>query len=222
MNASTENYKVLEKVGLSKSLFDNGQLAIQTIRIDQGAQVFGPSDICGAFIILISGQLRIEMTSRSGRELLLYQMQHQGETCVLTTSALLNNEAYYARAIAETDIEAFALPAQKFFQALAMSSSFTNYVLRDYATRISFLVQLIDRFASKDVEYDICEYLLRKRQPDNSIHITQKEIARDIGSAREVVSRKLSILEREGALSCERSKIKLIDLERIKKKLKYE
>lgn len=216
------NYEVLEKVGLSKFFLDKSQLPIQTIRIERGEQVIGPRDICGAYIILNAGQLRVEMTSRAGRELLLYQMQRQGETCVLTTSALLNNEAYYARAIAETDIEAYALPAQCFFQALDNSSAFSYFVLRDYATRVSSLIQLIDRFASRDVAYDICEYLLRKRQSDNSIHVTQKEMARDIGSGREVVSRKLSILEREGALSCERAKIKLIDLERLKEKLKYE
>lgn len=113
-------------------------------------------------------------------------------------------------------------PPSVFFQALDNSSAFSYFVLRDYATRVSSLIQLIDRFASRDVAYDICEYLLRKRQSDNSIHVTQKEMARDIGSGREVVSRKLSILEREGALSCERAKIKLIDLERLKEKLKYE
>ncbi len=212
------NYQLLAEVGLPKPLFDSGRLDANVLYVKRGETIFSPGDQCGAFLLLVSGSLRVDMTSRSGREILLYRMKEK-ETCILTTSALLNDENYYACAIAESDITAIALPTAEFFKALSLSAEFSHFVLRDYSSRISSLISLIDRIASRDVAFDICSLLLNRYDTNNIVFMTQENIAKEIGSAREVVSRKLSVLEQSGLLKCQRGKIQLLDLHKIQEKI---
>lgn len=204
--------------GLNEELFLRGELQAQNISFKKDDTLFHPGDISKAFLILIKGSVRVELTSRTGRDILLYRM-NENQTCVLTTSALLSNQVYAARGLAETDIEAIALPADQFEKALLVSKDFSHFVLRDYAQRVSSLVALIDRITSRNITAEICKLLLEKRDPDNCISMTQERIAKDIGSAREVVARKLSKLEGQHVIKKQRGKIFIMNMELLQKQI---
>jgi len=203
------DYSALESVGLHAALFDK-EISAQEIEIEKDTVIFKSGDPCGAFLILLAGQIRVEITAKSGRDLLLYRMQ-ENDTCIITTSVLLNHENYYARAITETPVRALTISADDFHKALALSHRFSSYVLAGYSQRMSALIALLDRVVSRDIDYEISNVLLEKANPEGAVQLTQKEIAREIGSVREVVSRKLSALEAEGIVRLQRGKIVILD-----------
>ena len=113
------DFSLLESVGLHESLFDK-EISAQQIEIPSDTVIFKSGDPCGAFLILLSGQVRVEITTKSGRDLLLYRMQ-ENDTCIITTSVLLNHEKYYARAITESSVVAITISADDFHKALSLS-----------------------------------------------------------------------------------------------------
>jgi len=203
------DFSVLESVGLHEELFDK-EISAHETPLDKDTVIFKSGDPCGAFLILLSGQVRVEITTKSGRDLLLYRMK-ENDSCIITTSVLLNHEKYYARAITETPVKAITIGADDFHKALSLSHSFSSYVLAGYSQRMSALITLLDRIASRDINYELSNLLLEKADAQNIVRLTQKEIARDIGSVREVVSRKLSVLETHGVVKLHRGKIVVLD-----------
>ncbi len=203
------DFSLLESIGLNEQLFEK-DISGQKVELDSETVIFKSGDSCGAFLVLLSGQVRVEITTKSGRDLMLYRMS-ENDTCIITTSVLLNDEKYYARAIAETPVSAIAISAADFHKALTLSHEFSRYVISGYAQRISSLISLLDRISSKDIDFELSNLLLQEVTTDGTVELTQQEIARDIGTAREVVSRKLSALESKGIVKTMRGKILIID-----------
>jgi len=203
-------FSVLDSIGLDKDLFDKREISVKVVSLDRDTTIFQSGDPCCAFLIILSGKLRVEITTKSGRELLLYRM-HENDTCIITTSVLLNHENYYAHAVTETAVTAIAIPADDFHKALALSHRFSHYVLTGYSQRMSALITLLDKIASKDITYELSCLLLHSADAQYVIRLTQKEIARETGTAREVISRKLSMLDEQGMIKVQRGKITILD-----------
>lgn len=204
------DYHFLEEVGLTSALLKENTIAVNELHFEAGQVLFQSGDTCGAFLILMQGQLRVEMTTKSGREIVLYRM-HENDTCIMTTSVLLNHEHYYARATTDTAITAIAIPAADFHRALQHSASFARYVLSGYAQRMSALIQLLDRVASKDILYELSSLLLQQCDEKNFVQMQQDAIAKEVGTVREVVSRKLAMLEGEGVVKTHRGRVEVLN-----------
>jgi len=204
------------KVGLSDQVVKQNSLKVQVLEFPAGEVLFKPGVNCQGFLILLSGAIKTVLTSRSGRDVTLYRMQ-SGETCILTTSALLTNQPYYAQGIAETDIAAIAISIADFHRAIKHSSVFAEYVLRDYATRVSSIINLVDKMSTRDVMHTVIGYLINNAVNNDcgllEVRATQRHIAKEIGSAREVVGRKLSELEERGLLQRKRGLVSIKDLQ---------
>ncbi len=142
-----ENHVILPQTlrlaGLDSHWFESTQLSMDMIDAQRGTPLFSAGDPCSAFLILTSGSVRVELTRRTGRNIFLYRVK-PSQTCVLTTSAILNNKKYYATGFAETDIEALAIPTPFFAKALSASQDFSRFVMKDYATRMSSLIHLME------------------------------------------------------------------------------
>lgn len=199
----------LHTIGLTQPLINQHQLRIDAVNFSAGDVLFKPNDSCHLFLILIEGSIRVELTSRSGRLITLYRMS-AGESCILTTSALLNDEQYYAQGVAESAITALAIPAEDFNRMVALAPDFSRFVLKDYAKRVTSIISLIDKMASRDVLADVGHFLLEHHK-EHVVFTTQADMAMDIGTAREVVSRKLAFLESKEVIRRERGKIIIID-----------
>lgn len=208
---NTDQKKICEKVGLTKSIITSHNISPSIASFSTQSILFKPGDSCQAFLILCSGSIRIEMTTRSGREVNLYRIQ-PSESCILTTSALLNDEYYYAQGIAESDITAIALSVSDFYKAIQFSNTFMLYVLSGYAGRMSSIIRLVDRMAARDVMLDVCQYLVSNVNQQMRVLATQTQMANEIGTAREVVGRKLHTLEEDGVITLKRGEVVIQDM----------
>jgi CRP/FNR family transcriptional regulator len=210
-NVNQSGQVLLDNIGLGLNFMQQNGIEINQFQFHSAKELFNPGDACNLFLIIISGSIRVELISKKGREVTLYQIR-AGESCVLTTSALLTKERYYARGLTEADVVALGIKPDDFHRLIQLSPMFSQFVLLGYAKRMSTIVSLVDRMATRDTLCSISELLLAENQ-DGIVKITQKELAMQIGTAREVVSRKLAQLEEKGYIKRERAYIKLIHIE---------
>lgn len=184
------------------------------LHLPAGARVFEPGLECRGFIVVAQGSVRVHLTAESGREIVLYRVG-AGESCVLTTSCLLQNEVYGASAVCESDVAAVILPTGSFKGLLDSSRAFREAVLAAYAARVSELVLTLEETAFRRLDTRLAQALMQ-RTSGGRVAATHQELASELGSAREVVSRLLKRLEREGVLQLSRGAIEISDGRRLR------
>ena len=162
-----------------------------------GTILFREGYACQSYLIVLSGQVRVQKLGENGREIVLYRVE-EGETCIITTACLMSGADYDAEGIAETDIVAQALPMSGFQEMLAVSSSFRCFVFNAYGTRIADLLMLIEEVAFGRIDRRLAACLVQHARGGNAVNVTHQELAVELGTAREVVSRQLKEFERNG------------------------
>lgn len=180
---------------------------IGTIGYHEGAK-------CNAYVLRLSGQSRVYKMSSSGREILLYRV-HAGETCVITTTCLLGNSDYPASTIVEEPIKDVLIPSPAFNQLMVDSKVFRQYVMRNYGLLISDLIVLLDEVAFQTLDARLAKALFDCNSP--IITKTHQQLADELGTAREVVSRQLKRLEQKRIVTLGRGEIKIIATDELKK-----
>ncbi|GFE65517.1 Crp/Fnr family transcriptional regulator [Litoreibacter roseus] len=195
----------------------SGQVSAQldrtarSVQLKRGAQIFGPGKPAENLFLLVSGTVRVQQVSEGGREIVLYRV-HSGESCVLTTACLLAFEDYTAEGIAETDIEAILIPRDDFDALMAISKAFRAFVFEAYSKRITDLFLVIEEIAFKRMDIRLAQKLLDLKDAEHTLHLTHQQLAVELGTAREVISRQLKEFERRGWLSLSRGAIELHDM----------
>lgn len=184
----------------------------KTVRIDAGQVVFRPGQACSAFLIVGQGSVKVSTVTESGRELLLYRVG-PGETCVLTTACLLAQSDYDAEGVTETAIDALAVPRGLFEELLASSAGFRRFVFSSYGERLRDLIGLVQEVSKRQVDRRLARFLAERAA--TPIAMTHQEIAAELGTAREVVSRLLKQFAGEGLVALERRHIAVADPTRL-------
>ena len=183
------------------------------VQLAGGQGVFHPGDPCGAFLVVTAGSVRVSTVTESGRELLLYRVG-PGQTCVLTTAALLAQGDYDAEGLAEADTEALAIPRPLFEELLASSPVFRSFVFSSYGERLRDLIGLVQEVSQRHVDRRLARFLAERA--DAPIMMTHQEIAAELGTAREVVSRLLKQFAGDGLVAIERRHILVVDSGRLR------
>ena len=184
--------------------------ATQFERLRRGDVAYYQGQICQNYVMCIEGQTRIFKTSESGREIMLYQVG-PGETCVLTTSCLIAGNPFPAESTAQADVLLAALPASVFHQLMISSPKFRFYVLSNYGDLLSSLITLVDEVAFASLDLRLARRLLAEADGQRVITKTHQQLALDLGSVREVVSRYVSEWERLGWVRSSRGSIEVLD-----------
>jgi CRP/FNR family transcriptional regulator, anaerobic regulatory protein len=196
-----------------KSLAHFNELKVQVI--PAGGIVFRPGGTPRGFFIVLSGRISVHLMGPSGRELLLYEVT-AGESCVQTTLGLLGEENYTGEAAAETDVRAILIPRQAFLELMDQSAWFRHMVFRAFATRMGDVTKVLEHVAFEKIEQRLARQLTVLADSDGVVTQTHQELAVAIGSVREVVSRRLEILAKQGLITQERGQITIINPARLK------
>jgi len=212
----TWRHKFPGLAGLSPTVSDLLDRRATFAALSNGAVIFGPGHAAENLLLLVSGTVRVQQLSEAGREIVLYRV-HAGESCVLTTACLLAYEEYSAEGIAETDVEAILIPRDAFDELMSVSKEFRAFVFEAYSKRITDLFMVIEDIAFKRMDICVAQKLLELQDLQNMLHLTHQQLAIELGTAREVISRQLKEFERRGWLSLSRSTIELHDSAAIKR-----
>ena len=195
---------------LSESALWLLERSARPVTVPPGTRIFEAGSPCGNYVMVASGRVRVQQVSESGREIVLYRVAG-GETCILTTACLLAHEDYAAEAIAETEVSAVVVPRACFDQLLAESTRFRDFVFAAYASRLTDLLLLVKEVAFGHVDERLAERLLDLQDPSGGLSVTHQDLAVELGTAREVVSRQLKEFERRGCIRRERGRIDILD-----------
>ncbi len=169
----------------------------RVIALPEGARIFGPGQAPSNFLLLLSGNILVQQVSENGREIVLYRVS-AGESCALTTACLLGYDDYRADGIAETAIEAVAIPRAAFEELIAASSLFRRLVFKSFSDRITDLFRVIDEIAFSRIDIRLAQKLLQLKNAQGDVEATHQQLATELGTAREVVSRQLHEFQRRG------------------------
>lgn len=180
------------------------------MRAPAGTLVFEMGQACTHFIVVLSGSVRVHLLDAEGHEIVLYRLG-PGDTCVLTTAALLGNVPYAAYAVTEGEVSAVMIPVSLFDELMDRHSDFRRVVFASHAGRIVDLMQVVSDVAFTRIHIRLALCLLRQAQPDGHVPLTHEALAVEIGSAREVVSRNLKMMEREGLLLRGQGGLRILD-----------
>ncbi|PRX38143.1 CRP/FNR family transcriptional regulator, anaerobic regulatory protein [Meinhardsimonia xiamenensis] len=204
----TERFAGLRR--LSPQLRRKLENAARIRRFRAGDRIFGPGHTPSGMLFLLEGTVRVAQQSDSGREIVLYRVS-AGESCVMTSACLFTQHNYFAEGIAESDVVAAEVPKSTFEELLADAPEFRDFVFSAYANRIVDLFRVIDDVVFGRMDLRIAERLVQLANADGEVRLTQAELAAELGTAREVVSRQLGEFQRRGWVELGRGRTRLID-----------
>lgn len=185
------------------------QAKSSVIGAPKGALIFGPGKSPEHYLLLLEGSVRVHQTSENGREIVLYRV-NAGESCVMTTACMLAHENYSAEGIADTDIRAVAIPRLVFEDLLAKSSVFRNFVFSAYSRRITDLFQVIEEIAFQRLDIRLAQKLVTMARGQGVVKATHQQLAVELGTAREVISRQLQEFQRRDWIAQTRGAVEIL------------
>jgi CRP/FNR family transcriptional regulator len=183
------------------------QSELHPIRATNGRALFNVGDSCTALSLLVSGAVRVLKPLPTGRAMPLYKLE-PGEFCVLSVSCLLGDVLYPAAACAAGEVVGAALPKALFRTLVDEDTAFRHEVFGMFATRLCFLMTLIEAMAMTRLDERLAA-LLVTRGP--VILATHQALADELGTAREVVSRILEHFEDSGLVRLRRARVEVLD-----------
>lgn len=176
---------------------------------------------CKGVFAVKKGQLRVFIVSTEGREITLYRVG-EGEVCVLAASCLMDSIAFDILIEAIGDTEVYVIPSNQFSYIMDQNPQVGLYIYKNAAEKFTKVMWTMQQLLFMKVDERIADFIWNEtiRQNSNIIKVTQDEIAKQIGSAREVVSRIIKYFTSEGILSVKRGQIELLDKDKLKKIIK--
>lgn len=183
-----------------------------------GTVLFRPDQACNGFVVLRSGTIRVTLTGPGGREIVLYRVK-PGEICLQTFTCLTEQKPYSAEGVAETDVEAELVPIATYQRLMSEDAEFRRHIFTAVAHRFSDFEHLVESLALTGLEGRLADALLRLANADNTVTFTHEQLAAEIGSAREVVSRQLSRFARAGLVELSRGRVLLKNTELLAQKV---
>lgn len=178
----------------------------QTMTVPAGTLLFDEHQPCQGFPFVLVGGIRVVKRSANGRELPLYRVL-PGDSCIMTSSCLLGQVDYRACGITESDTELVFLPKPAFDQLL-MHAPFRLFVFQLFAERIGELMQLVEEVAFQKLDQRLANLLLGRGK---LIQTTHQQLADELGSVREMVSRLLKGFAEQGLVRLGREQIEILD-----------
>jgi len=171
-----------------------------------------PQSYCESFIILLGGTIRVYQVGKEDREITLYRV-NPGDFCVLSLNSLLKNQKFNATACAESPVRALSMDKREFINLTLRHKSFLLRVMESLTGHFSKILSQMEDLAFSRLEYRLACVLrnLHEANGRKVIKVTHLELARELGATREVVSRILKNLEKQGYIKLARGKISLIE-----------
>jgi len=187
--------------------------------LKKGQSICSQGSACEHLALILNGSARIYKLGENGREITLYRIG-AGKSCILTASCIVSHQPFPAYAECEEDLDVVLIPAGTLHRWMAESSAWRDYVFGLVAQRMADIISLVEEVVFSRVDRRIASYLLKRHHADNQpiIQATHQEIASDLGTSREVVSRILKDFEIRNLITVARGAIKLLDIKNLEAK----
>lgn len=215
MIARSEQQRLCQRfawLGKGGAAFRDGFFrSAQLMQIPAGHEIAAEGSECGQLALVVSGKVRVYKVAESGRELTLYRIG-EGDSCVLTAACVISNTPFPAIAMTENEVEALIVPAALARTWMTESNEWSGFVFGLVSMRLADVIAVLEEVAFHRMDERIAAYLIALASQGETLTITHHEIASDLGTTREVVSRILKAFEGRGLVSGVRGKLTVTDL----------
>lgn len=190
----------------------------KSIFYKQGDNIHSPSNECIGVLLVRLGELRTYILSESGKEVTLFRLR-EGEICILSASCLLSNITFDVFIDAQKDTEVLLISSAVFAQLQSKNVYVENFALHLAADRFSDVMWAMEQILFMSFDARLAVFLLDEtsKTGEDNLTLTHEQIAKYIGSAREVVSRMLKHFEGEGTVELHRGGLKITDRSMLQK-----
>ncbi len=174
----------------------------------EGSTLMRPGQFFKNSLLILDGRVKLYREGENGEEFFLYYLE-RGNACALSMICATKNESSAIKAKAVTHVKALTIPIQYMDGLMKDHKSWYYFVMETYRSRFEELLEVIDEVAFHSMDEKLESYLKRqfKVLGDSKISITHQEIADDLNSSREVISRLLKKLESQKRISASRNEI---------------
>lgn len=193
--------------GLLENLKKEGTIktfAADTVLIDENDYIkFVP--------IVLNGSIKVFKVDEDGREMLLYYIK-PGESCVMSFLGATCNGTSKIKAVVEEEGEILMLPVHKATDLIRENPQWIQFIFELYNKRFEELLSVVNAIAFQKIDVRLWDLLKTKVKvlKTEELNMTHQQVADELGTAREVVSRLLKQLERDKKISLGRNKIKIL------------
>jgi len=194
------------------SLVNELKRKAQFAKIPAGQDIFVDGDRVDGIALLLSGVVRVYKIGETGREITLYRFG-LGQSCILSANAILSQKSFPAIATVEEDAEAVMIPADVFREWVNQYDLWREFVFNLLSERLSTVMAVVDEVVFKRMDRRVAALLLNQARVQNPMRVTHQEIAAELGSSREVISRILEDFSREDLIESGRGTIEVLDFE---------
>lgn len=193
-----------------KELLDELQAIGKPVNVKAGDIIMDTGQYIKFIPLLLSGSIKIIRQDDTDGEILLYYVG-SNETCAMSLTCCMAHQKSRIRAIAEEDTEMITVPVEKMDEWMIKYESWKNFVMQTYNARFDELLRTIDSIAFQKVDERLENYLKSKAELTESklLVVSHQQIAEELNSSREVISRLLKHLEKNGKIKLGRNKIEL-------------
>lgn len=190
------------------------------VTFEKGMNVHRSDMDCKGAIHLLSGALRVYILSNEGREVTLFRI-HTGESCVLSASCLLDSIQFDILIEAVEQARAIVIPTSILHPIMESNPHVGLYLYKQATERFSDVMWTMQQILFMGVDQRVAIFLWDEmvRQKHSVLEITHDEIARNIGSAREVVTKVMKYFSEEGIVAPGRGKVTILDKKGLQKYL---
>lgn len=196
-----------------EDLLTHGQLR----KFKKGDMIIPYEDQCLGLLLVQSGQLRAFVLADSGKEVTLYRL-YELDICLFSASCIMNDIQFSIQLEAERDTSALLIPAALYDRLMQQSVAVSNYTNQLMASRFSDVMWTLEQVLFKSMDCRLARALLEHAANEGTgeVSLTHEAIARDLGSAREVVTRMLKYFREEGLIELSRGSVRLLNEKRLR------
>lgn len=179
-------------------------LAPDTVMLDE-------NDYIRSIPIVLKGSIKVFRQDEDGREILLYYIK-PGESCIMSLLGAVTNSTSKIKAVVEEEAEVLMLPVHKSADLVRENPRWLEFIFQLYNKRFEELLSVVNAIAFQKVDVRLWDFLRTKAEMSKSteLNITHQQIADELGTAREVVSRLLKQLEKDNRVALSRNKIRML------------
>ncbi|QBR12579.1 Crp/Fnr family transcriptional regulator [Sphingobacterium sp. CZ-2] len=200
-------FDFLTEAGLREELEEKGV----HLKMPVGKIVVEPNKYIKVIPLVIKGTVKVIRQTENGNELFIYYIQ-AGESCAVSLSTTLMDKLSNIKAIVEEDVELIAVTSSLSREWFEKYASWRMFVLKTMDHRYDEIINALDNVAFKKIEERLLEHLKSKAEimQTTTLILTHQEIAMELSTSREVVSRLLKAFEQRGLIRLSRNKIDIL------------
>jgi CRP/FNR family transcriptional regulator len=188
---------------LAEFIHEHGESKV----FEPGAVLMKPGQFFKYAMLIVKGRVKLYREGEEGEEYFMYFLE-PGSACALSMMCIAKSQSSTVMAIALEETEVIMIPMQYMDTLMRNYSAWYHFVIETYRSRFEELLTVVDQIAFKNMDERLAWYLKRQSETlGKNLMLTHQQIANDINSSREVVSRLLKKMEKTGRITMERNSI---------------